>query len=110
MGTPNVIGIRGAMASLMDEDFQSYSRTMIADGRQVVYDTCEQLGMKYTPSSTNFVFFHTGKPIQEFTKSMKDQGVLVARAFPPYLDWCRISIGTTEDMQAFAAAAKMVMV
>lgn len=109
MGTPNVIGIRGAIASLQDASFQAHSRKMIAEGRQVVYDTCDQLGMKYTPSSTNFVFFHTGRPIREFSDAMKAEGVLVARPFPPFMDWCRISIGTREDMQAFAAAAKMVM-
>jgi len=26
------------------------------------------------------------------------------------MDWCRVSIGTKEEMQAFKAAVKMVMV
>ena len=67
MGMPNVVGLRGAMASLQDSEFQTYSRKMIAEGRQYVYDLCDEMGLKYTPSTTNFVFFHTGKPIQKPT-------------------------------------------
>lgn len=106
---PNVVGLRGAMASLMDTEFQSYSRARIAEGRQYVYDICDELGLKYTPSTTNFVFFHTGKPIQQIQKAMQDEGVLVGRPFPPFMDWCRISIGTEEDMQAFGTAIRKVM-
>jgi histidinol-phosphate aminotransferase len=109
MGTPNVAGIRGAIASLQDEEFQVFSRARIAEGRQYVYILCDELGLKYTPSTTNFVFFHTGRPIQEIQSAMKDEGVLVGRPFPPYVDWCRISIGTMEDMQAFGTALKKVM-
>lgn len=109
MGMPNVVGLRGAMASLMDTEFQAYSKKMIAEGRQYVYDLCDELGLKYTPSTTNFVFFQTGKPIQELQKAMKKENVLIGRPFPPYLDWCRISIGTEANMKAFGAAMRKVM-
>ena len=109
MGMPNVVGLRGAIASLMDTEFQSYSRKMVAEGRQYVYDLCDELGLKYTPSTTNFVFFHTGKPIQELQAAMEKEQVLIGRPFPPYLDWCRISIGTRENMTAFGTAFRKVM-
>ena len=109
MGMPNVVGLRGAMASLTDTEFQAYSRMKIAEGRQYIYDLCDDLGLKYTPSTTNFVFFHTGKPIQELQKAMLKENVMIGRPFPPYLDWCRISIGTKENMEAFGAAFRKVM-
>ena len=106
MGTPNVLGLRAAIASYQDEDFQSTSRQKMAEGRALVYKTLEEVGYSYTPSYASFVFFHTGIPIQEFQKEMKSRNVMVARPFPPFLDWCRVSIGNEEDMNQFVVAMK----
>ena len=106
MGGPNVIGLRAAYASLQDNDFQSFSRKKITEGRQGVYDLLDEVGYKYTPSYASFVFFHTGIPIGDFQTAMKDRGILVGRPFPPYLDWCRVSIGTEENMAQFASALR----
>lgn len=40
---------------------------------------------------------------------MKKLGILVGRPFPPYVDWCRMSMAKTEDMGKFAAAFEEVM-
>jgi histidinol-phosphate aminotransferase len=34
---------------------------------------------------------------------MMAKGFRVGRAFPPYNDWCRISIGTPDEMKACVA-------
>jgi histidinol-phosphate aminotransferase len=109
MAGPNVIGLRGAIASLQDEAFQAMSREKMAAGRQLIYGLCDEMGMRYADAQTNFVFFHTGKPIQEFQKAMYDKGILIGRPFPPFLDWARVSIGLEEDMQQFAVAMREVM-
>jgi len=106
MGSPNVLGVRAAIASLQDTAFQAYSRARIAEGRSFVNAVLDEVGYRYTTSHANFVFFHTGVPIQQFQKTMSDLGVLVARPFPPLLDWCRVSIGTTEELQVFATALR----
>ena len=36
-------------------------------------------------------------------KAMLEKGFIVGRAFPPYNDWCRVSIGTPDEMKAFVA-------
>lgn len=64
--------------------------------------------MKYAPSHANFVFFQTGRPVQEFNKAMADKGVIVGRAFPPLLDWCRVSTGTEEEVGRFVRALEFV--
>ena len=33
---------------------------------------------------------------------MLEQGVKIGRPFPPFYDWCRISIGTLEETKIFA--------
>ena len=109
MGLPNVVGLRGAIASLKDTEFQAYSRARIAEGRQFIYNICDELGLNYTPSTTNFVFLNTGKPIQKFQAAMREEGVLVGRPFPPFMDWCRVSIGTKDEMAAFGTAIRTVM-
>ncbi|MEZ4701228.1 MAG: histidinol-phosphate transaminase [Rhodothermales bacterium] len=106
MGSPNVLGLRAAIASLEDTTFQTYSRERIAEGRAFVTGVLDELGYRYAASHANFVFYHTGIPIQQYQKMMRDRGVLVARPFPPYLDWCRVSIGTMDELAVFADAAR----
>jgi histidinol-phosphate aminotransferase len=39
---------------------------------------------------------------------MEKRGVLVGRPFPPYPDWCRVSLGTVDEMKIFATALREV--
>jgi histidinol-phosphate aminotransferase len=40
---------------------------------------------------------------------MLAQGIEVGRAFAPYLDWCRISVGTQSETARLIAALRMVL-
>ncbi|HXF04607.1 MAG TPA: histidinol-phosphate transaminase [Blastocatellia bacterium] len=102
----NVLGVRAALASYQDVEFQAFSRRKNAEGREALYRLLETLGYRYVPSHTNFVFFHLKHELQPFRELMQKQGILVARLFPPYTDWCRVSIGTPEEMRAFAEALR----
>ena len=104
MSSPNVLGLRAAIASYQDDEFQQFSRLKMAEGRQLIYKQLEGAGFKYIPSYASFVFFHTGTPIEEFQEDMKSRGVLVGRPFPPFLDWCRVSIGNDDDLKQFSTA------
>ena len=106
MSSPNVLGLRAAAASYQDEAFQDFSRQKVAEGRQYVYNLFDELGYRYIPSQGNFVFFHTGQPIEQYQAAMEKRGILVGRPFPPYLDWCRLSMGTLEDLEAFGTALR----
>jgi histidinol-phosphate aminotransferase len=108
-GTNNIIGLRAALASYQDEDFQKLCRQKNNEAKEYVYKLFNETGRRYLPSHTNFVFFHTGKPIEEFQKSMERHGVLVGRPFPPFLDWCRLSMTKPEWMGKFGAAFQKVM-
>jgi histidinol-phosphate aminotransferase len=109
MGFPNILGLRAAMASLEDEAFLTMSRQKMAEARAFTYDLLDDLGRDYVPSQASFVFFHTGRPIESFQAAMAERGVLVGRPFPPFMDWCRVSMGTMDDMQDFATALRDVM-
>jgi histidinol-phosphate aminotransferase len=103
-GTPNSFGMRAAIASINDTEYQSFVRKSTLESRALLTKTLTGLGKRVAPSQTNFVFFHVGMPVATVQKAMLDKGFIVGRAFPPYNDWCRVSIGTPDEMKAFVAA------
>ncbi len=105
----NIIGLRAAIAAYRDPAFVQWSRDNIASERNKVVANLRALGHKSVPSQTNFIFFHLGRPIGAFQQAMAAQGILVGRPFPPYLDWCRLSIGKPEEMSSFVEAFQLVM-
>ncbi len=40
-------------------------------------------------------------PLPQFTARMRERGILVGRLFAPYETWCRITIGTEPEVDAF---------
>jgi len=98
----NVYAIEGAKEALKDQEFYDFSIQKNKEAKTIVYNTLDHLGLKYLDSSTNFVFFKSGKNINDLGKLMYDKGVSIGRAFPPYYDWCRISTGTLEEMELFS--------
>jgi histidinol-phosphate aminotransferase len=108
-GTNNIIGLRAAITSYSDQDFQSSCRQKNNKAKQIVYRLFQQTGRRYIPSHTNFVFFHTGRPIENFQEAMEKEGILVGRPFPPYLDWCRLSMAKPEEMEVFAEKFQRVL-
>ncbi len=103
---PNQLGIAAALAALDDEAFYRYSLEQNARAKRYVYALLDELGRRYVPSQTNFVFFHTGKDIDEVNAFMRGEGLWVGRPFPPLRDWCRVSMGTLDEMERFGAALK----
>ena len=103
-GTPNAFGTQAAMASLQDIDYQNYVKQNNREGRALLTKTLQAMGKKVAPSSTNFVFFEAGIPADKVAATMKEKGFLIGRAFPPYTNWSRVSIGTADEMKRFIAA------
>ena len=106
--TPNIYAVRAAIASLGDAAFLSDTRRRIIASRQRVCRGLEALGLEYAQPHGNFVFFDTGMPLQDFTERMRARNILVARRFPPFNNWCRISIGREHDIDTFLAALRAV--
>ena len=102
----NVLAIAAADKAIEDQEFYDFSLNKIKQGRKLITDTLDDLGLDYVPSNTNFVFFHSKKHIDKLGKQMLDKGVRIGRAFPPFYDWCRISTGTLEEVDVFIAALK----
>ena len=95
--------MHAAIASLQDTAYQDYVRARNREGRDMLTTALKGMGKRVAPSQTNFVFFQTKLPVDKVQASMKAKGYIIGRAFPPYNDWARVSIGTPEEMKAFVA-------
>jgi histidinol-phosphate aminotransferase len=104
MTSPNIFAVRAARASLADRAFLTDTRRRIIASRRRITKELTGLGLAYAEPQGNFVFFDTGKPLERFTDLMKAQNILVGRHFPPYDNWCRITIGTEPEVTAFLEA------
>ena len=101
MSTANMFAVRAARASLGDTAFLTDTRRRIIASRKRITDELQRLGLAYARPQTNFVFFDTGAPLVQFDRFMKARNILVGRQFPPYNNWCRITIGTEPETDAF---------
>ena len=109
MAMTNILAIEAAKEALKDDDFYKFSLIKNTEAKNHIYQTLETLGLEYIPSHTNFVFFKTGRPIQELIPAMQKENVLIGRPFPPLYEWARISTGTFEEVQFFGEALKRVL-
>jgi histidinol-phosphate aminotransferase len=104
IGGVNLVGVAAARAAYEDTAFVARTRDENGAARAYVNELFTTAGRRVLPSQTNFVFFELGFDVRTFQKTMADRGILVGRPFPPYTDWCRVSLGTVEEMQRFAGA------
>ena len=109
MTTPNVFAVRAARASLGDQAFLADCRRRILGSRVRITTELTRLKLPYAEPQGNFVFFDTGMPLERFTELMRARNILVGRRFAPYDNWCRITIGTEPEVDAFLAALPAVI-
>jgi len=98
--------LMAAIASYQDREFldDALAKTMLS--KKFLYETLKKEGYDYIPSSTNFVMFPLKMDGQKFTAEMMKRSVGVRFWKFNNKDWCRVSIGRMDEMQAFADAFK----
>jgi histidinol-phosphate aminotransferase len=101
---PNTTGIDAALASYNDHEFLQTTRAAILADRARVQAAIDRLGLPRAESQGNFVFFDTGRPVQEFRERMLAQGLKVGRNFNGYDNWSRTTIGRRNEVDRFLAA------
>ncbi len=102
--------VYAAMAAMDDVEFLNKSRVLNAECKKFVYSSLESMGFEYVPSETSFIIFPIEMEGKEFLKKMTNLKVGV-RAFQ-FMDknWCRVSMGTMEEMKLVADAASQVLI
>jgi histidinol-phosphate aminotransferase len=100
--------IYAAIAAMDDQVFTEKSRTLNAETIQYVYDNLKPMGVEYVESYTNFIIFPIQMDGNEFLTKMQSEKVGV-RAFEfMNKNWCRVSMGTMDEMKLFIQAFKKV--
>jgi histidinol-phosphate aminotransferase len=97
-----------ASAALDDQEFVKYCRQKTAESRQMVYDCCKELKLDYIPSSTSFVLFNIDPLKCDITQAMEKKNIMVQYRQHFGGKWCRVSMGTTEEMKAFCASLRQI--
>ena len=109
MANTNILAIEAAKEALRDDDFYKFAILKNNEAKQIIYDSLKDLDLPYIPSHTNFVFFKTGRPVDQVIQAMQNEGIQIGRPFPPLLEWARISTGTLDQVQQFSKALHKVM-
>ena len=107
LGTLTLGGAIVALANQRHIDAETKRNTEV---RAFTVKAFADLGVTGTDSNTNFVFMDIKRPAAGFRDACRAAGVLVGRDFPPFHDrYCRVSIGTMEEMQRAVAVFKNVL-
>ena len=74
-----------------------------------VVTTLDTLGLEYLPSSTNFVYFKSGKEANDVQKAFAEKKISVRGQYMDYNEWTRVSMGKIEDVERFCKALPQVL-
>lgn len=104
----SMVSCNAAMASLDDLDFVKLCRQKAKEAREMCYECFKKLSLEYIPSSTNFILFNIDKIKGDFAGLMQAKNIYVQFREHFGGKWCRVTMGTTEEMQRFCEALKEI--
>jgi histidinol-phosphate aminotransferase len=96
--------IAAAQASLADEEFMQMVRQKNAEARKVLTDYLTSRKYFHGKSEINVVFFPAPKDGKTILAKCEEKGYLIRVWDYQNKEWCRVSIGTTEEMKGFVKA------
>ena len=109
----NVNSMTSAMGIgiLSDEEYTKANCRTIMENRDYTVRELKRLGFSVLPSSANFIFVSSDRiDGQTFYTELRRRGILVRHFDKERIsNWCRISIGTRESMQALICAAESIL-
>ncbi|MFI5119201.1 MAG: histidinol-phosphate transaminase [Thermoanaerobaculia bacterium] len=100
----NAAVLSAALASLADPDLVPRQKKRLNDTRRWLVAEMAKQGRRTMPSETNFVMIDVGRDVAPVIEAFRGRKILVGRKFPSLPNWLRISIGTRQETEAFAAA------
>jgi histidinol-phosphate aminotransferase len=101
--------LEGAMASMADTDFQTYTRTHNRENRTYVFEELKKAGMNPIPSYTSFILFPIDMPAKDFVGKMMEKGVGIRGYTINDKPYGRVSMGTKEEVELFVKSLNEVI-
>lgn len=99
--SPSQTALAAAKASLGDEDFMKMTREKNAVARKVLTDYLDKKNIFYGKSQTNVVLFPAPMDGKTILAKLEEKGFLIRVWDYQQKEWCRVSIGTADEMKAF---------
>lgn len=101
-----VTSLKGAIASMQDEQFIVDCRKWNKESKEFTLEKVQSMGFEPITSHTSFMIFPIEQEGRPFSKKMMDQGIGI-RVYSMYdTSWCRVSMGTMDEMKLFVDALK----
>jgi histidinol-phosphate aminotransferase len=104
----SVTSASAALASYDDAEYLEGALQKTKASKEFLYKTLKDEGYEYIPSAANFVMFPLKMNGGRFVQEMMKRGVGIRDWKLNGKDWCRVSIGRMDQMQAFAEAFKQL--
>jgi histidinol-phosphate aminotransferase len=98
--------LQAAIASYQEREYMDGVLKKTTESKEYLYSVLKKEGYTYVPAVANFVIFPIKMDGKQFTDEMMKRSVGVRFWKFNNQDWCRISIGRMDEMEAFAAAFK----
>ena len=102
------LNLAAARAALADTTQVASTRDAVARERQRWNTVLDELKLPHTASTANFIFFNTGRPQTKVAADMRQIGIEIGRAHPPFTSWARITIGLPEENRRTQTALRKV--
>jgi len=103
-----VTGTVCATASLRAKDLVAERRAQAKKVRESTFEFLEKKAISFIPSQTNFFMMEVKRPGMEFARAMADQKVIIGRIWPVWPTKVRVTVGSQDEMNKFAAAVDKV--
>lgn len=104
----SMVTAAAASASIDDQDFVKDCAAKTAKAREMCYKSFKELGFEYIPSNTSFILFNIEKIKGDYPAQMQAKNIFVQYRNHFGGKWCRVSMGTIEEMQEFCSALKSI--
>jgi histidinol-phosphate aminotransferase len=104
----SAVTVAAASAALKDQAFVKDCRSKAAEARELCYKAFNELSLDYIPSHTNFILFNIGKIGPGFSQKMQAKNIFVQYRDHFGGKWCRVSMGTIDEMKTFCSALKSI--
>ena len=106
MDNTNLSGAVAAITTLNDAEFLALSLRNTNQSRRMIETVLDDLGLRYLPSQTNFIFHEIKGDLKTYIARMRDSGIKVGREFPPVTGFNRLTLGTPDEMEIFIKVLK----
>jgi histidinol-phosphate aminotransferase len=107
-GSISQVSVAAAIAALDDQEFVKYCAAKTAEAREKVYATLKDLKLEYIPSYTSFMMFNIDPIKCNYEDAMRKKNIMVQHRNHFGGKWCRVSMGTIEEMDLFCKSLREI--